>query len=102
MPTSYSALPSLIQQSTLATIAWPCDVTAQAANGAPTSPSTVFLDLTTGTAVILADRPTISGNVISQIVRGTVLTVGHRYRLSFICTIAGNVLDNEVILQCPS
>lgn len=101
MATSYSALPSLIQQSTLATIAWPCDVTAQAGAGAPTSPSTVFLDLTTGTTVVLADRPTISGNVISQIVRGSVLTAGHSYRLSFLYTIAGNMLDSEVTLNCP-
>ena len=46
-----------------------------------TVPTSSLTDLTTGAAVTLADQPTVSGTVLTQIVRGAALTAGHNYRL---------------------
>jgi hypothetical protein len=104
MPTSYSTRPSIIQQSTLETIAWSVDVSAEVtqSSGPPSTPSSAMLDKFNGLGVALSDAPTLNGNLVSQIVRGSALTPGHSYRLSFVVVIAGNVLDHEVTLQCLS
>lgn len=99
----YSTTPSQVDQSTLFDIVWPVDLTPQlSGDEVATSPSSLLMDLGTQQIVTLADDPTIDGNEISQMVRGSVLTATHLYRLTFLYVIGGNTLGSELLIKCPS
>jgi len=77
-----SSIPSQVSQATSETLPWKFDVTKLLQVGdTVTSPTSVFTDLTIGSDIVLPDLPAASGNVVTQIVNGSVLTAGHQYRL---------------------
>jgi cellulase/cellobiase CelA1 len=50
----------------------------------------VLTDIATGVAITLANPPSVSGNIISQIVVGSQLVAGHSYRLVVTFTAAAS------------
>jgi hypothetical protein len=58
--------------------------------GTVSSPTSFLVDLKTGQHVTLQDSPTATGNIVSQIVRGTALIVGRSYQFSQVF-LAGQV-----------
>ena len=65
---------------------------------------TVALTNSAGTAVTLADAPSVAGSVISQRVRSSVLTrTSSPYFLTFTYTPTGttNVLESVLVIECP-
>jgi len=72
------------------------------ADQSPSNPVTVLTDTTTGDAITLPDAPTITGTVITQIVRGpTQLVVGHKFVLSWTFTAAVDTVWTEnTIIFC--
>jgi len=66
------------------------------------SPTTVLTDLTTSTTITLANAPTVSGNIVTQVVVGSQLTADHVYRLVVTFT-AGTDTTWSMPLQisCP-
>ena len=61
----------------------------------PVSPQSQMVDVTNGgnTVVTLPDAPTLSGNVLSQVVRGSSLAAAHNYRLTVLVGIQGSVKE---------
>lgn len=104
MTTAYTN-PSTETQTTRDVYAWRFDFSARVGQGQSLSgSSSVLTDLTTGYAVTLAEAPTISGTDVDQIVRGSALVAGHRYRLQVavqIGTGSTNVHAPALILECP-
>jgi hypothetical protein len=49
----------------------------------PSNPVVVMEDLTAGTNVTLPTAPVLSGNVVVQVVSGSLLTPQHQYRMLF-------------------
>jgi hypothetical protein len=85
--------------TTLETWPWGFDATNLLAEGdSITSPVSVMVDTNTGAAVTLSDSPTIDGNVITQIVRGSELTAGHSYRLTVTFTASANTVPAMPLL----
>ena len=55
-----------------------------------TMPSATLTDLTESTTITLANRPSVNGNVITQIVDGSQLSGNHVYRLTVSFTAAAD------------
>lgn len=49
----------------------------------PSNPVVTLEDLTAGTTITLPSAPVVSGNVIVQVVPGSLLTAQHQYRMLF-------------------
>jgi hypothetical protein len=76
------------------------------AGGSVTSPSSILTDETTGKDVTLTDSPTVTTNIITQVVRGSELTKNHVYTLVLTFTaLAGNpstILSTITKLTVPA
>lgn len=91
--------PAGVTQALAETVPWGIDMTKALTNvsgGTVTSPSSVLTDLTADKTVTLADSPTVSGNIVTQIVRGSVLTLNHTYRLEVTFTAASNTILSTI------
>ena len=70
--------------------------------GSVTVPSSTLVDTTTDQTVSLQDAPSVSGNVVTQIVRGSALTANHVYQLIVTYTAAANtVLTTVTVINVP-
>lgn len=101
-----ATIPSQVTCATSETMPLGFDTSAQLAaiepGLSPTSPVSVLVDDTTDAVVVLADPPTITGDIITQIVRGSVLVAGHRYSLSVTYTAATDTVLTMVLrVWCP-
>jgi len=68
----------------------------------PSNPVVTMQDLTAGTTVTLADTPTIDGNIVVQIISGSVLTAQHQYRMLFTFTAATDTTWTvPLAVTCP-
>jgi hypothetical protein len=100
-------IPASVPMATTDTINYQFDVTPPL-NGAVVSATTYLRDKSTLQPVALQDALTISGNSVSQIVRGSALVLGRSYRLS-VASVVGqasgvniavtSVLEIECVLQ---
>lgn len=96
--------PAEVTQATAENVPWAVDMTnALPSVGSVSAVTTSLVDLTlNGETVTLADAPVVAGNVVTQIVRGSVLTAGHSYRLQITYTAAANtVLTSLTVIYCP-
>jgi hypothetical protein len=99
-----ATVPPSRRQLTTDIIPWAVDFTEQLQTGQTvTSPSTKMIDQGTGATITLSDAPSVAGNIVSQVVRGSELTAGHRYWLIFnyvagVLTTLGAVLEIDVPL----
>lgn len=101
MTTALSTRPSTVTQATTEDIVWGVDVAAQL-DGAQTASVPGATLTRRGTAVTLADAPTVDGTVIRQRVRGTVLLPGsHRLAVRFTPAGTTNVLESVLTIVCP-
>lgn len=104
MTTAY-AIPASETQTTRDVYAWRFDFTARVGvDQTLSSPTSVLTDLVTGQAVTLADSPSISTVYVDQVVRGSALVGGHRYRLQVAVQIGSgstNVHAPALILEVP-
>lgn len=84
---------------------WPLgfDTSAVLEDGdTPSSAVVVFTDIGTGKTITLSDAPSITGNVIVQIVRGSQLLGGHKYTLAVSFTVNVDTVALMVLsLTCP-
>ena len=96
--------PPEVTQATAENVPWAVDLTnALPSGGSVSAVATTLTDLTlNGKTVTLADPAVVAGNVVTQIVRGSVLTVGHSYLLQITYTAAANtVLTSLTVIYCP-
>jgi hypothetical protein len=100
-------IPASVQMATTDTINYQFTITPPV-NGAVASATTYLRDERTGQPITLQDAPTITGNAVTQIVRGAALVVGRSYRLSVAAVVgqAGSVnisitssLEIDCVLQ---
>jgi hypothetical protein len=96
--------PTNLPQSTSDTIPYGVDCTnaiSTISGGSVSSPVTKLFDMTAQQTITLQDSPTLSGNIVTQIVRGSVLTANHQYRLSVQFTAAtSTVLTVFLEIDC--
>lgn len=104
MSTLYTTPPSETQ-TTRETYAWRFDYSARVGVGQSLSgASSVLTDLATNQPIALTDAPTISGAYVDQVVRGSALVGGHRYRLQVAVQIGSgstNVHAPALLLEVP-
>jgi hypothetical protein len=98
-----STSPAGITQATTEEIPWGIDMTAALPQGGSvTGPSCTLFDQTTGKSVTLTDNPSVTGNVVTQIIRGSTLAANHVYLLTCTFTAAANtVLSTVTNITCP-
>ena len=85
-------------------IAVGCDFTVWMISGdVLTSPSTNLEDMASGATITLTDPPSITGNTVLQIVRGSELTPGHAYSLVWTATLSSTktLQAEQVIVALP-
>lgn len=93
-----ATLPPLFEMATTEELPLGFDTSVLLAEGQSASePSAVLVDIATGDTVELEDDPTLSENVITQIVRGSALAAEQRYALSMTFTAAANVTWTMVL-----
>lgn len=63
------------------------------------SPTILVTDDTTGEAVSLVDLPFVSGTMVTQVIRGSELAVGHAYRVQLTFTADPSVTVWECRFQ---
>jgi hypothetical protein len=79
-----ATVPAGVVQATSETIPWAVDMTiaiSGISGSSVASPSTTLKDTTTNQTVTLADSPSAATNVVTQVIRGSALNVGHTYAL---------------------
>lgn len=79
------------------------DYTANVAVGDTlSSPTTVLTNVLDGTTITPSDAPTVSGNLIIQIVRGSQLTAKGTYRADVTAQLnAAKVITASLYIACP-
>lgn len=94
--------PAAVGMATTDVIPYGVDMTNALPSGGSVSGVTCLLtDLRTGQKITLEDNPTVAGNVVTQIVRGSQLVAGHYYRLTIVFSAATNtVLTVAVEIAC--
>ena len=69
----------------------------------PSSPSSIVRDEAGGADIIPVDAPTVTGNIITQVVDGSVLTKGHTYALIVTYVAASDTVQTMIQrLSCRS
>lgn len=88
-----STIPSSVSICKTDVIPYGIDMTAALPNGGSvTGVTTSLLDLNTNQHVTLSDAAVTSGNIVTQIVRGSALAPKHSYQLSVVFTAATNTV----------
>jgi hypothetical protein len=100
--------PGAVDQASNENLNWGFDATPYLNSMGDTGisdPTGVLLDVTSTVYenVTLADDPSVSGNIITQRVLGSVLTAGHRYWLliNYTSTPSGNQPGMRLQINCP-
>ena len=95
--------PPQVSQATVETVPWEFDFTAVVGSGdVVSSPASTMTDMQTGSQVTLAQAPTVSGNLVTQVVPGSGLVAGHNYRLVVVAQLnPSKVLSLPLIVTVP-
>lgn len=94
--------PFTVAMATTDEIPYGVDMTnALPSGGSVSGVSCTLLDLGTGQKITLQDSPSVAGNIVTQIVRGSALLASHHYRLTVVFTAAANtILTVAFEIQC--
>jgi hypothetical protein len=99
MSSKLQTVPAGFEMGTTETLPLGFDATKLLAVGQSVSaPFSVLKNIDSGKPVTLADSPTVSGNVITQIVRGSALVALTKYALSVTFTAAANTTWTMVLV----
>ena len=93
--------PATFTMSVTETLAFPIDMSAYLSSGqSVASPTATLVRLDTNVAVTLSDNPSTSGNVVTQIIRGSELVANERFRLTvnFTASPSSNIWAAELII----
>lgn len=96
--------PAGVQQATVEFIAWGIDMTDILLPGqTPINPVSTFQNLVNKTYITLNYFPTVSGNIVTQIIDGSELKANTTYQLviTFTASPSSNVLASVLTISCP-